>query len=359
MYATDASATLPRRTARVGLTPVLALGAAILLARAFRVVDGGATWAALASAGPCAPLALLPFVLAMTTDAAGMLLLLRVLGHEVSLRRLVPIRIATEALHLTAPAGFVVADTATASLLDAQCGVPIGQGAVLAIARKWLVMRAHAAYIAGGVVWGASMLAAVSQRCLGGPWLPWVVGACALAPLALSLGLGSGFRGRPALVRLQTAVARLGWGALSARVARCRASAAAVDGHLAKVGADRASTWAASAAFLACWVLESAETAVIVRLVGGPFDLRLAMAAEIGISMIRSVGNVAPAGLGFQEASYITLLPAMGLPAPIAAAFVLLKRAKELAWIAVGYGLLGAMRRGGSRSARAAGLVQA
>ena len=64
--------------------------------------------------------------------------------------RLLPIRVASEALHLTAPAGFVVADSATAALLDTRCGVPMAEGAVIAIARKWLVTRAHAAYIVLG-----------------------------------------------------------------------------------------------------------------------------------------------------------------------------------------------------------------
>ena len=39
------------------------------------------------------------------------------------------------------------------------------------------------------------------------------------------------------------------------------------------------------------------------------------------------------------------LFEALGVPAPTTAAFVLLKRGKELVWIAGGYTLLAAMRR--------------
>ena len=60
---------------------------------------------------------------------------------------------------------------------------------------------------------------------------------------------------------------------------------------------------------------------------------------------MRSVGNFAPAGLGVQDAGYAVILQAMGLPGPTTAAFVLLKRGKELVWIAVGYALLMALRR--------------
>ena len=94
--------------------------AVALLLKAFAGIDGAAALRAVAGAGRLAPLALVPFAVAMTLDATGIRLLLAALGRKVPLARLLPIRIATEALHLTAPAGFVVADSATAALLDAR-----------------------------------------------------------------------------------------------------------------------------------------------------------------------------------------------------------------------------------------------
>jgi len=48
-----------------------------------------------------------------------------------------------------------------------------------------------------------------------------------------------------------------------------------------------------------------------------------------------------PGGLGAQDASYYGLLALYGVPNPeVAAAFVILKRSKELFWIALGYLLL-------------------
>ena len=330
---------------RAAVVTVVVAGAAALLYRAFAGIDTRATLRAVCQAGRFAPLALLPFVVAMTLDAAGIRLLLRTLGRSVPLARLVTIRVATEALHLTAPAGFVVADSATARLLDARCGVPVGEGAVLAVARKWLVMRAHAGYIAVGTLCGAGLLFRLSERLLGGGWFPWVVGGSALIPLGLSLALGAGFRGRPAFARLQSALGKLRWRPLRDLSLRWRPGALAVDNHLARIGTARSATWAAAAAFFACWLVESAETALLVWLVGGPVDLAFAMAVEVSISLLRSAGNVAPAGLGVQDAGYAVLFESMGLPPHTTAAFVLLKRAKELVWIALGYGLLAAMRR--------------
>jgi uncharacterized membrane protein YbhN (UPF0104 family) len=123
-----------------------------------------------------------------------------------------------------------------------------------------------------------------------------------------------------------------------------RAGAVEVDGHMATLGAARAVTWTATLAFFGCWLGESLDTAVVLKLVGAPFDFGLAMGAEVGISLLRSVGNFAPAGLGLQDAGYATMFSGLGIPADVAAAFVILKRAKEFAWIAFGYALLAALR---------------
>jgi len=331
--------------ARAALVALVVLVAGGALWHAFGNLDFAATARAVIRVGPLAPVALVPFSLAMGLDAAAIRVLLGVLGRRVSLSGLFRIRIATEALHVTAPAGFVVADTATATLLAARCGVPLGEGALLAVARKWLVMRAHAAYVALGAAAGATVLAAVSSRYLGGQWLPWAIGGSALVPLALSVGLGAGFRGGPTLARLHTLVSRVPWRALRERIEPWRSAAVTCDGQLAQIGAARSATWLAAAAFFGCWLLESLETAIIMRLVGGPLDFGSAMAAEVGVSMLRSIGNVVPGGLGVQDAGYATLFPAMGLTTEATAAFVLVKRGKELVWIAIGYTLFAKLRR--------------
>jgi uncharacterized membrane protein YbhN (UPF0104 family) len=317
-----------------------------LLVRVFAGVDVHALGAALGHAGRLAPLAVLPFAAGMAADAAGMQLLLGALGRRASLATLLPIRVGTEALHLTAPAGFLVADTATAALLDARSGVPLGEGAVLVVARKWLVMRAHAAYIVLGAVLGAASLAAVSERLLGGRWTAVAIAlGLALVPLGLSTALGLGFQGRSTLERVRRAAGRLPWPALRARLERLEGDAESGDALLTRVGRARAATWSATLAFLCCWLAEATETALILWLVGGRFDLPLALAIETAVSLLRSIANVAPAGLGVQEAGYAGLLTATGVGVDAAAAFVVLKRCKEVVWIAIGYALLAGLRR--------------
>jgi hypothetical protein len=315
------------------------------LLHAFAGVDARATARAVLRMGPAAPLALLPWLAGMAMDATGMRFVLVAMGRRVRLAPLVLIRVATEALHVTAPAGFLVSDSVTASLLAAREGVSLSDGAVLAVGRKWLVTRAHAVYILLGAASGASALGATSQRHLGGSWLPWAIAASALLPLGLSMGLAAGFSGYGALARIQSALARLPWDSCRRRVASWREHASAGDAALRRVGEARDATWSATAFFFCCWLFEAIDTVVILRLLGVPLDFGFAMGAEVAISMMRSAGNVLPAGLGIQDAGYATLLPAIGVAPDAAAAFVVVKRGKELVWIGVGYALLAVLRR--------------
>jgi hypothetical protein len=54
------------------------------------------------------------------------------------------------------------------------------------------------------------------------------------------------------------------------------------------------------------------------------------------------LGGSRPAGLGLQDLGYVTAFAALGIPdaANLGAAFILLKRTKELCWIGTGYSLL-------------------
>ncbi len=333
------------RAVHLAVAVAVLLGAGGLLVHGFAGIDARATGRAVLRIGPAAAVALLPWLGGMAMDAMGMRFVLIAMGRRVRLASLVLVRVATEALHMTAPAGFLVSDSMTARLLAARSGVPLGDGAVPAVGRKWLVTRAHAAYILIGAALGSGALTAISRRELGGGWLTWAIAASAVLPLAISLGLGMGFRGGGPLVRLQAALAKLPWDAVRERVAAWRDHASVGDATLRRVGAAREATWSATACFFCCWLFEAVDTVVILRLLGVPLDFGFAMGAEVAVSMLRSAGNVLPAGLGVQDAGYATLLPAMGVAPDAAAAFVLVKRGKELVWIGAGYALLAVLRQ--------------
>jgi hypothetical protein len=333
---------------RTVLTLLGCVVAAGILAALVAHADPKATWTAVSYAGPLAFTALVPFGFGLTADALGLLILVRGLGHDTRLSQIFPVRLVSEALHLSMPAGFVASDTATAVMLESRCGVPLRDGVVASIARKWLVMRSHALYIVVGALAGFPALLTLSHRLLGGSSLPWLVATSSVVPLALSAALGAGLLGRSTFARLHGTLARIPSRRLARWLESRRHDAALTDSQATRLRTSRSTTARASLAFLVTWTFEALESALLLRLVGIQVDLGAVFAIEAGLSLVRSAVVVAPSGLGVVDFGYATVLPMLGADAGGAPAFVLLKRAKELVWVLSGYAVLAVWRSRGA-----------
>jgi uncharacterized membrane protein YbhN (UPF0104 family) len=97
---------------------------------------------------------------------------------------------------------------------------------------------------------------------------------------------------------------------------------------------------------LAGWFAEALETWVLLKLLAMDLSFAAVLAFEPVVSFARSAAFFIPAGLGVQDAGYMAFLQRAAIPDAVnkAAAFVLLKRFKEVVWIAVGWILLLAAR---------------
>jgi uncharacterized membrane protein YbhN (UPF0104 family) len=76
---------------------------------------------------------------------------------------------------------------------------------------------------------------------------------------------------------------------------------------------------------------------MILTLVGAQVDFSQALAVETVVVLVRHILFALPAGLGAQELGYAAFLGTLGVPVDQCAAFALLKRVKELLWVALGY----------------------
>jgi uncharacterized membrane protein YbhN (UPF0104 family) len=94
--------------------------------------------------------------------------------------------------------------------------------------------------------------------------------------------------------------------------------------------------------FLAGWASESLETYLILRLLGADLDFTAVASFEVVLAFLRHTLVFLPAGLGVQDAGYVAFLAALGVPSALSvgAAFVLLKRSKEVLYASLGYALL-------------------
>jgi uncharacterized membrane protein YbhN (UPF0104 family) len=110
---------------------------------------------------------------------------------------------------------------------------------------------------------------------------------------------------------------------------------------------DRTGLLAPILLYEVAWFARSVETWLFLRLVGVDVPLVAAMVIETALILVRAMAVPVPAGLGVQDAGYVLCLRALAVPdaTTVGAAFVVLKRGKDLFWILLGFLLLGVGRR--------------
>jgi hypothetical protein len=305
--------------------------------------------------GAALGLALLPPVLTLSADAFAWAHLLGCWGHRPPLWRLWPARVATEAVALTVPGGTVLGEGFKPALLGRRFGVPAAHAVAASAAQRWWLMRAHAAFVVASGLFGYAHVEALSRALTGTSALVPALFVSALSPLAVSIGLEAACRRGGLAARLFGLLVRRLPGRWGAGVARRRGHFEATDGAFAAVAsAPVARLGPAALALLGAWFLESFDSWVALRAVGAPLAYRQVIAVEGGLSLLRSLAFFAPAGLGVQDVGYLRCLELFGVSPAEAAAFVLVKRCKELAWAALGYALLAAQLRHAGRAVRPA-----
>jgi uncharacterized membrane protein YbhN (UPF0104 family) len=94
--------------------------------------------------------------------------------------------------------------------------------------------------------------------------------------------------------------------------------------------------------YSAGWLVRGAETWLFLRLLGVDMPPGAALVMETAIIVVRSVAVPVPAGLGVQDVAYVLCLRALGVPdaTTVGTAFVVLKRARDLFWILLGFVLM-------------------
>lgn len=89
---------------------------------------------------------------------------------------------------------------------------------------------------------------------------------------------------------------------------------------------------AGAAAHLCGWVCTGVGTWIALRLLGAPVGLVGIVALEALLDALIGAAFVVPAAAGVQEAGYVGLGALFGVPAELALAVSLLRRAKDLVW---------------------------
>ncbi|PTL85559.1 lysylphosphatidylglycerol synthase domain-containing protein [Vitiosangium sp. GDMCC 1.1324] len=327
----------PRATVLYGLGLLTAGGC---LFWTFRSVDLSRAWNAVALLGPALFLTFLPFSLSVGFDGLAWSRILSTLGRGVAPLRLAAIRLITEALCISLPGGILLAESLKPVLLEKRHGVPLDEGVSVIAARKWSIILAHGLYLGLATLLGWQFLATSSQRVLGVSGLPRLAMGAAVALFAIAAVSRWLIRGGLA-GRLGGLLRRIPLRPLRRWVEARELAFRQADGHLGRALAPR--NLGPPALFhLAMWLTESAESFLLLRLLGFDVAWSDALAIEAVMSVLKVLVFFVPAGLGVQDAGYAAFIAGMsGSQAlHLAAAFTLVKRSRELFYLGLGYALL-------------------
>jgi hypothetical protein len=290
-----------------------------------------------------AVLLVLPQLLALSVESLGWKLAFELSGARPHWRALLRVRLSTEALAQSLPVGVAFAESMKPLLLARHSRMSVDQSLAGMTARKVLLLVSQGVYVVGFATLGFAGLELASRRVIGVPHLGYFALGAGLVLVLMGVVTGLLLRQSAVARGALGLLARLPIASVQAFILRERRWFAATDGAVsAFFRADYRRLLAPLCAFACAWLLEAVETWIILNALGAPVSFATAGGLEVVVSLVRNVVFVVPAGLGVQDLGYAACFAALGVPEPAStgAAFVLLKRGKELLWIAVGYSLL-------------------
>jgi uncharacterized protein (TIRG00374 family) len=275
----------------------------------------------------------------VVADTAGWLTLTGLRPSARHVCEALRIRIATEALSNSLPAGTAVAEAARAVLLRARTGLEASHAAGASYLSRLCLTLAH-------ILFGLSGLCMLPSTAVGLSGLA--------SPLTVSLAIAAGMLGLAGLAfsgaglsALAANLGRIRWRPLAPLSRKTAPFLLEMGGFVSRLSRENPARLGWSTfAFLLGWLALALDSYLMLKVLGVDVHPGQAIAIEATVALARGTFMFVPGGLGAQELAYIALFSAFGYPetSTVGAAFAALKRARELAWLAAGYTLLAALR---------------
>jgi glycosyltransferase 2 family protein len=321
------------------------LAALVVLIRACADADFAVALERIRNVGPLALLILVPYPIGILADATAWLWLMRKIkpggkpGGSASLARIFHVRMSTEAVTIVLPAGGLVAEVLGPCLLAPSPEIAVSLASTSA--KRWLILRSHGIFVILATLLSFGSLE--QHAPIRG--LPFILLASGAALIGASLLVQRGVTRTGIASRIADAIERLRRSrflafAFAGRAPLDRSDFEAVDNHLVEVG--RSANIVPLTLLLAQWILEGVGSYIILRVLGVSGDvvsLAHVLAFDAALTVLRGAAVFAPAGLGVQDLGYMAFFHAYGVPNldSIGPAFLVLKRSRELFFVALGF----------------------
>lgn len=301
-------------------------------------VGPGAILDVLEHLGWLTPLVALPYFTSYVMDCIGWWWILRPeFGasrgnprRPPRLLQLFGMRAAGEAINAVTPTAYLGGEPLKAWLLQ-RYNIPLAPALASALVSKTALLLTQ-----GGYVFLGLLVSLHRWRPTASLSLAAAVGLL-LGILAFRLMIGTQRRG---LFRFLLVLMRR-WSRREALFASVEPDLHALDDCLQEFYATRAWDFSMCCAFhFLGWVVGSFEVYVALWLLGHPIEFPRAFAIDALSSVAKAAAIIVPGSLGVQEGGQVLIFVAFGLTAPLALTFGLLRRGRELLWIAYGFAVL-------------------
>lgn len=94
---------------------------------------------------------------------------------------------------------------------------------------------------------------------------------------------------------------------------------------------------ASTLAYLSGWLLDATEIYLVSRLLGQPVTIAQALVVEAFVGVAKVMGMWVPGAMGVQEGGILLIGRTAGLPEPLCLAYAVLRRAREVVFVAAGW----------------------
>jgi uncharacterized protein (TIRG00374 family) len=282
---------------------------------------------------------LLPYTIAAMLDTKAWSELMPHKDSSLSFLKLFRIRTATEALVITVPMGSIISDPVKAWMLKREGHLGFSKSTASIVMRKSLL-----GFSQGIVALAIALIAVLFPTAIGtyeilGKSLAWTLlfGATAIVllyALIVALTCYSKFGDW-----LQSWLRRLPFPKLRLWFERKEPEFQEINLQLRTLGKASFVT-RATLLYILLWVIEDMETFAILALLGAHMTLPQAFLMETTCVLMRTAAFMVPGGIGVQDTGYVGMLVAAGNSGSMAAAFLVLKRSREVIWAIIGYIML-------------------
>ncbi len=276
-------------------------------------------------------------------DALGSRFLLPSVREKLPVFFVLLAHLSSEAVAKTIPAGLPLAEAVRLKVLRRNTSMPVPQGLSGVLSRRLYLGTAQGLYLVAGTLVGFSTIQGLSTVLLhhaGGEW--FVLGLTISLTAVIFAGLLTATSGS-VCSRMAGAIRRIPVRRWQRWLGDRLHAITAADSHLSSLPAPATRRFGKTIAwFFLAWCSEAFETYLLLRLLGFPVSVPQAVALEVLVSTLKLLAFFLPSNILVQDSGYAGLLMALGIAGGLEATvpFVLLKRAKDVAWIAAGYSIL-------------------